>query len=300
MLWAGLLLASAGLSLQPGWVFKVLIPLALLAAGWPVSGIMIARSRSRAEQERRESGIMVTRDEEPELIPGRLKKPRLGPLREALIIQGDPGGENSLTEEMLVHFTAGLTHEKVPFHMVRLNQMEIKPCLGCRDCWVKKPGVCVHKDDMAGLLEDLVQADLVVLAGPLWFGSLSGLLKIFVDRCLPLLEPWLVAHPERGTHHPAREGNIMGQRLALLAPGSLSREDNFSALKETARQLSLICQSPLAGILIRPAAEVLLLGKRIGPAGELFAEALFRAGGGTGPLGPGQPGNRTGRLGPAL
>ena len=278
ILWAGLLLASAGLSLRPGWVFKILIPLALLTAGWPLSKRLVARSKTRIEQNRRESGIIVTRDEEPEIRPDRLKKPRLGPLREALIIQGSPGGRESLTEQMLQKFTAGLAEEKIPFQTVYLNELEIKPCLGCHDCWVKKPGVCVHKDDLAELLERMVQTDLVVLAGPLWFGSLSGLLKTFIDRCLPLLEPWLVAHPERGTHHPAREGSIMGQRLALLAPGTLSKEENFSALKETVRQVAAICQSPLVGTLIRPASGVLNLGRRVGPAYELFQEALFRAG----------------------
>ena len=278
ILWAGLLLASAGLSLRPGWVFKVIIPLILLVLGRPISKRLAAGSRLKEERERRQAGVITPLDEEVREVAGRLKKARLGPLREALIIQGSPRGREGLTEKLIEPLTEGLASQKVPFRVVHLHQLDIKPCLGCRDCWVKKPGVCVHKDDMAPLLKELVETDLVVLAGPVWFGNLSGPLKNFIDRCHPLLEPWLVAHPQRGTHHPAREGAVLGQRLALAAVGSLSRAEDYAALTATLEQLSVICLSPLVGCLIRPSAEALHLGQRVGPAYDLFRESVRSAG----------------------
>lgn len=278
ILWAGLLLASAGLSLRPGWIFKVVIPLLLLILGRPISQRLASGARLREERERRSSGVITPLEEEVREVPARLRKARLGPLREALIIQGSPRGREGLTEELVRPLIAGLDSQKIPYRTVYLQGLDIKPCQGCNDCWVKKPGVCVHKDDMAGLLKDLVETDLVVLAGPVWFGGLSGLLKNFIDRCRPLQEPWLVAHPSQGTHHPAREGSILGQRMVLAAVGSLSRADDYQALTALAEELSSICLSPLAGRLIRPSAEILHLGRRVGPAYDLFRESIQAAG----------------------
>lgn len=73
---------------------------------------------------------------------------------------------------------AGYEAEKV-----RLAEMELVPCGGCYQCAEKKP--CVHRDGMDGLLEKLIDADVIVLATPVYFYSMSAQMKTFIDRCLP-------------------------------------------------------------------------------------------------------------------
>lgn len=53
-------------------------------------------------------------------------------------------------------------------------------CYGCRNTHL-----CVQKDDMGEILEKMVQADVIVLATPVYFYSLSGQLKTLIDRTLP-------------------------------------------------------------------------------------------------------------------
>ena len=67
---------------------------------------------------------------------------------------------------------------------VRLAQLRIEPCLGCYAC--ERTGKCAQQDDMAALLPKLREADVVVLASPVYFYTLCGRLKNFIDRTLPL------------------------------------------------------------------------------------------------------------------
>ena len=67
---------------------------------------------------------------------------------------------------------------------VRLAKLHIEPCLGCYAC--EKSGLCAQKDDMAGLLPKLKETDVIVLASPVYFYTICGRLKNFIDRTLPL------------------------------------------------------------------------------------------------------------------
>lgn len=63
---------------------------------------------------------------------------------------------------------------------VRLNKLEIRPCQGCGGC--DKSGICVLKDDMTPLYEQIDKADRLILVSPIYFYSISAQSKIFIDR----------------------------------------------------------------------------------------------------------------------
>lgn len=64
-----------------------------------------------------------------------------------------------------------------------IQNKKIFPCLACYGC--RNTHLCVQKDDMGEILEKMVQADVIVLATPVYFYSLSGQLKTLIDRTLP-------------------------------------------------------------------------------------------------------------------
>lgn len=66
---------------------------------------------------------------------------------------------------------------------IRLAEKKLAPCNGCYGC--RKSKVCVHGDDMEGLLQKLIESDVIVLATPVYFYSMCAQMKIFIDRCLP-------------------------------------------------------------------------------------------------------------------
>ena len=61
-----------------------------------------------------------------------------------------------------------------------LREMKISPCLEIYHCF--KDGTCPIKDDMRGLYDQLVEADVVALASPVFFYSLSAQAKAMIDR----------------------------------------------------------------------------------------------------------------------
>jgi hypothetical protein len=277
-LWAGVFLASAGSSLGPGLAFKVGLPVVLLLVGWLLAGRIKGTNVPRPKARPRRPEPAPASQEGPEVSLIAPPAPRLGPIKEVLVIQGSPRDRAGLTEKMLQPLLAGLDKEQVPVDVVRLAELNLRPCLSCFDCWTKKPGVCVLRDDMEPLLRKLTTTDLVLLAGPQAFGGFSTLTKVFIDRCAPLLEPWLVAHPEGGTYRPPREGTLFGRRLGLLALGSLPQARSFQSLLDQAGQLANLGGGPLVARLVIPGAEVLYLGARLGPAWQFLEEALYRAG----------------------
>ncbi len=69
-----------------------------------------------------------------------------------------------------------------------LNQLDFRGCQGCRACKEKRED-CILEDDLAGVLAAVKQADILVLASPVYFGDISGQLKCFFDRTYSYLNP---------------------------------------------------------------------------------------------------------------
>lgn len=67
---------------------------------------------------------------------------------------------------------------------IDVGKMKISHCVECRTC-VRK-GFCAIDDDMQGIYPLLRRADLVVLASPIFFYGLTGMVKAVVDRAQAL------------------------------------------------------------------------------------------------------------------
>ncbi|MBP1715077.1 MAG: NADPH-dependent reductase, partial [Deltaproteobacteria bacterium] len=64
---------------------------------------------------------------------------------------------------------------------VFLRDLKITPCLEIYAC--RKEGKCPIRDDMQNLYGKIVAADLLALASPVFFYSVSAQAKAFIDRC---------------------------------------------------------------------------------------------------------------------
>lgn len=73
---------------------------------------------------------------------------------------------------------AGNEVKKISFPMRFINYC--KGCLGC-----VSSGECVIHDDMSGILEDMVDAEVIVFASPIYFNTISGQMKTMIDRLTP-------------------------------------------------------------------------------------------------------------------
>jgi len=64
---------------------------------------------------------------------------------------------------------------------ISLRDNTIHFCVACDTCQ-REGGRCVQKDDMAQILEKMISADVIVMATPVYFYSMSGQMKTLIDR----------------------------------------------------------------------------------------------------------------------
>lgn len=65
-----------------------------------------------------------------------------------------------------------------------LKDKKIGYCTACDGCR-KNGGTCVQKDDMEEILNKIIDADVIVLATPVYFYSMDAQLKAMIDRTYP-------------------------------------------------------------------------------------------------------------------
>ena len=107
----------------------------------------------------------------------------------------------SKTELLLEKLTEGMQQAGAQVEKINLRDKRIKPCIGCFTCWSKTPGQCLHDDDMHRELFPLWQAaDMVVYATPLYHHTVNALMKTFLERTLPAIEPFLIPGTGRWSH----------------------------------------------------------------------------------------------------
>lgn len=92
------------------------------------------------------------------------------------------GGSNSEILAKECKKGAKATGHDVQF--LSLKEKEIKYCIGCLSC--QRSGSCVIKDDVAGILEIVRKAEVIVFATPIYYYEMSGQMKTLLDRLNPL------------------------------------------------------------------------------------------------------------------
>lgn len=103
-------------------------------------------------------------------------------MKNILIVSATPrkGGNSELLSESFMRGALETGHK---VEIVRLREYNLHPCIGCEVC--NATHACVQKDGMASLLDKILAADVVVMATPVYFYSMSAQMKIFIDRTLP-------------------------------------------------------------------------------------------------------------------
>ena len=87
-------------------------------------------------------------------------------------------GGNS--EKILTSFLQGASQEGFAVEFIRLNDLKIRPCQACDLC--AATGICIIQDDMQLLHTKMASCRGVVIATPVFFGTFSAQLKMFIDR----------------------------------------------------------------------------------------------------------------------
>ncbi len=100
-------------------------------------------------------------------------------MKNILILSGSPR-KNGNSDILCDEFMRGAVEVGHRVEKIRVAEKNIGYCRACYAC--RETGVCVIKDDMADILQKMIDADVLVLASPVYFYSIDAQLKALIDR----------------------------------------------------------------------------------------------------------------------
>jgi len=97
----------------------------------------------------------------------------------------------------------GSKNTGITINHIKLRNKKIANCICCYRCL--KESKCSFQDDMTGIREDISKTELMVLASPLYWCGVTGLMKTFIDRLFFY-------------YHSQNRGLISGKRAIIVTP----------------------------------------------------------------------------------
>ncbi|MEL7640378.1 MAG: flavodoxin family protein [Solidesulfovibrio sp.] len=178
------------------------------------------------------------------------------------VINGSPKGRESVTQLMVSSFLQGAERAGAETVTVFLAEKDIRHCLGCMACWFKTPGECIiDDDDMADILSQSEDADVVVLATPLKYANVSSMLKVFIERLLVFANPYILVDQAGETRHPKKapgaESSFYRAKLVAIANGGLGQRGHFQVLSHWMHRLALNNLTEVIGEIYAPQGPLL-------------------------------------------
>ena len=99
--------------------------------------------------------------------------------KKVLILSGSPRKDGN-SDILCNEFMRGAIESGNEVEKIRVAEKKIGFCTGCYAC--RNTGVCAIKDDMDEVMQKLIDADVIVLASPVYFYSIDAQLKALIDR----------------------------------------------------------------------------------------------------------------------
>lgn len=131
--------------------------------------------------------------------------------KRVLILSSSPrkgGNSDSLCDR----FLAGALEGGHAAEKVFLRDQDIHFCTGCGAC-TKGAKKCPQKDDMARVLDQMVRADVIVMATPVYFYTMAAQMKTLIDRTCARYQE--ISHKEFYFILTAADGNKKAMHRTL-------------------------------------------------------------------------------------
>lgn len=117
---------------------------------------------------------------------------------------GSPRKGHGMTDKLLDMFLGSAKKAGAEVSKHYVTDLNINGCSGCFACWWSTPGKCVHRDDMDWMLEEILDSDIQVWAGPVYHDNIIHYLQKLRERTLPLALPEFLVKEDGESTHPGR------------------------------------------------------------------------------------------------
>jgi len=176
---------------------------------------------------------------------------------------------------ILTPFIQGMKDAGAEVDLFYAKRLKVKPCTGEMHCWYKKAGQCYIKDGMQKVYPILQQADILVLATPVYI-PLPGEMQNVINRICPLILPLLETRDGR-TRARFRDG-VKIKKIVLVATGAWWEIENLDTVKRIALELAEGGNVEFAGAVLRPHAFLMTQKGKLTKDGQGVLEAARKAG----------------------
>jgi multimeric flavodoxin WrbA len=117
-------------------------------------------------------------------------------------VLGSPRPKGNSTK-IAEHFCDKLETLGASIQTFALNKMSYKGCQACMTCKTKLDR-CVLQDDLTEVLDALHDADVIVMASPVYFSDVTSQMKAFIDRVYSFLTPEYRESSEKSRFAPGK------------------------------------------------------------------------------------------------
>ena len=125
-------------------------------------------------------------------------------MAQILAVYGSPRRQGN-TATLLKRAVSGAVDAGAQVNEINLRDLKMSPCLEIYGC--KKEGKCVIKDDFHQVIDQIMSAQGLMLASPIFFYSVSAHTKILMDRCQSLwVKKYWIDKVPYGQWTPIRKG----------------------------------------------------------------------------------------------
>lgn len=191
-------------------------------------------------------------------------------------INGSPRLERSNTAMLLAPFLQGMKDAGATFELCYSSQLLVKPCsCGRLYCWNDKPGECCLHDEMQSLYPKLKQAEILVLATPVYI-PLPGDFQNIINRLVALMDPVLEFRGGR-TRIRLRE-DVQIQQIVLVATSGWWELENLDTVVRIVEEIAKDASVEFAGALLRPHFSVMKQQGEVTLDGARVLNASHQAG----------------------
>ena len=191
-------------------------------------------------------------------------------------INGSPRMDKGNTAMILTPFIQGMIDAGCDVELFYTRRLKVKPCT-CNEmfCWYIKPGECCIKDDMQLLYPKLREADIFILATPVYI-PLPGDIQIIINRLCPLIEPLL--ETREGRTRARFHDNVKIRKIVLVSTGGWWEKENFGTVVRIVEEFAEVASVKFAGAVLRPHAFLMKKKGEFTKDGKNVLSAVKRAG----------------------
>lgn len=159
--------------------------------------------------------------------------------------------EKGNTAMVLSPFLDGMREAGASVELFYAKRVKAKPCTGEFHCWYEKPGQCYIPDNMQSLYPKLREAEILVLATPVYI-PLPGEMQNLINRLCPLVEP--ILKKQNGRTRARLHNEVKISKIVLVSACGWWEKGNFQTVLRIAKEFAKDASMEFAGAILRPHA----------------------------------------------